>query len=95
MRSFLNSNSFYQNFSLSTHIINEKYFDTNNINRKAFIDPYIYDFDIDQGYKYFTDLKNGLHYMDKVRIGESLYTSITRILKEYAELDGTHVGARV
>ncbi len=87
--------NFYQNYKRSLKIINDTYFDIDHINRKVFIDPYVWDFDADLEPKYYTNVKNGLHLMDKVRKGENLDSAIKRVLKEELEVADDYVGARI
>lgn len=87
--------SFYQNYGLSTKIINATYFDAAHIDRKVFIDPYIWEFDDEHDYRYYKNVKNGMHLMDKVRAGEDLDTAIKRVLSEELEVADDYVGARI
>ncbi len=74
--------SFYQNYGISTKIINETYFDINHINRKVFIDPYVWDFDDEHDYRFYKNVKNGMHLMDKVRKGENLDQALKRVVRD-------------
>lgn len=87
--------SFYQNYGLTAKIINNTYFDAYRIDRKVFIDPYVWDFDDEHDYRYYKNVKNGLHLMDKVRRGEDLDTAIKRVLKEELHVADDYVGARI
>lgn len=87
--------SFYQNYGFSTKIINETYFDINHINRKVFIDPYVWDFDDEHDYRFYKNVKNGMHLMDKVRKGENLDQALKRVLREELQVADNYVGARV
>jgi hypothetical protein len=87
--------SFYQNYGLSTKIINQTYFDVGHINRKVFIDPYVWDFDDEHDYRFYKNVKNGMHLMDKVRKGENLDTALKRVLREELQVADNYVGARV
>lgn len=87
--------SFYQNYGFATKIINETYFDAFHIDRKVFIDPYVWDFDDQHDYRYYKNIKNGMHLMDKVRKGEDLDGAIKRVLREELEVAEDYVGARI
>lgn len=87
--------SFYQNYGFSTKIVNDTYFDAWHVNRKVFIDPYVYDFDDEHDSRYYQNVKNGLHLMDKVRKGENLEQAIRRVLNEELEVSDDFVGARI
>lgn len=87
--------SFYQNYGFSTKIINDTYFDAQHIDRKVFIDPYVYDFDDEHDSRYYQNVKNGMHLMDKVRKGESLEEAIKRVLNEELEVSTDFVSARI
>ena len=87
--------SFYQNYGFSTKIINETYFDINHINRKVFVDPYVWDFDDEHDYRFYKNVKNGMHLMDKVRKGENLDQALRRVLREELQVADNYVGARV
>lgn len=87
--------SFYQNYGFSTKIINNTYFDTFHIDRKVFIDPYVWDFDDQHDYRYYKNIKNGMHLMDKVRRGEDLDTALKRVLREELEVADDYVGALI
>jgi len=87
--------SFYQNYNLSTKIINETHFDAFHINRKVFIDPYVWDFDDEHDTKYYKNVKTGMHLMDKVRNGEDLDTALKRVLSEELKVANDYVGARI
>lgn len=86
---------FYQNFGTTTKIINYTYFDIFHITRKVFIDPYVWDFDTDHEARYYDNIKNGLHLMDKVREGEDLDSALKRVLREELKVAADYVGARV
>lgn len=88
-------NSFYQNYGFSTKIINTTYFDAFHINRKVFIDPYVWDFDDQHDYRFYQNVKNGMHLMDKVRKGENLDTALKRTLREELQVADDYVGARI
>ena len=87
--------SFYQNYGQTTKIINDTHFDVANIKRKVFIDPYVWDFDDEHDYRYYDNVKNGVHLMDKVRKGENLDTAIKRVLKEELKVADDYVGVRI
>ena len=87
--------SFYQSYGVSTKIINETYFDALHINRKVFIDPYVWDFDDAHDYRHYKNVKNGMHLMDKVRNGENLDSALKRILKEELEVADDYIAARI
>ncbi|MBP9738597.1 hypothetical protein KBD20_02830 [Candidatus Saccharibacteria bacterium] len=87
--------SFYQNYQKSVKIINETAFDVFNINRKVFIDPYVWDYDDQHNKRYYKNIENGTHLMDKVRKGEDLTKAIKRILKEELKLSEDFVAARI
>ncbi|HSX02347.1 MAG TPA: hypothetical protein VLI05_03455 [Candidatus Saccharimonadia bacterium] len=84
---------FYRNYQRSVKIVNNTDFDIYSIDRKVFIDPYVWDFDAEHGKKYYQNVKNGLHLMDKVRRGEDLDTAIKRILREELQVGDDYVGA--
>ncbi len=86
---------FYQNYGHSIKIINSTYFEVFQIRRKVFIDPYVWDFDDEHGYKYYQNIENGLHLMDKVRKDEDLDSAIKRILREELKVAEDYVGTRV
>ena len=87
--------NFYQNFKLTTKIINYTYFDVFNVSRKVFISPFIWDFDSDYEPKYYQNIKNGIHFMDKIRNGETLDNSLKRILSEELQISNDYVGAAI
>ncbi len=87
--------SFYQNYGVSTKIINSTYFDALHINRKVFVDPYVWDFDDEHDYRYYENVKNGMHLMDKVRPNEDLDTALKRVLLEELQVADDYVGARI
>ena len=87
--------SFYQNYGLSTKIINNTYFDVYNIDRKVFIDPYVWDYDDEHDYRFYKNVKNGTHLMDKVRQGEDLDTAVKRVLKEELQVSDDYVGLKI
>jgi hypothetical protein len=87
--------SFYQSYGLPTKIINETYFDAFHINRKVFIDPYVWDFDDEHDYRFYKNVETGMHLMDKVRSGENLDDAIRRTLKEELKVADNYVGARI
>lgn len=87
--------SFYQNFETTTKIVNYTYFDISHITRKVFIDPYVWDFDTDHEARYYDNVKNGLHLMDKVREGETLDSALKRVLREELKVADDYVGARI
>lgn len=87
--------AFYQNYGVSPKIINDTYFDAQHINRKVFIDPYVYDFDDEHDSRYYQNVKNGMHLMDKVRKGENLEQAIKRVLREELEVAHDFVGAKI
>lgn len=87
--------SFYQNYGVPIKIINETYFDVFNIDRKVFIDPYVWDFDDTHDRRYYKNIKTGMHLMDKVRNGEDLNDAIVRTLKEELKVSDDYIGARI
>lgn len=87
--------SFYTNYGKPAHIINNTDFDTFHIYRKVFIDPYVWDFDSLHDHKFYQNTKNGLHYMDKIRSGETLDKALRRMLQEELQLSGDYVGLRI
>jgi hypothetical protein len=87
--------SFYRYYKKPTKILNETDFDISRINRKVFVDPYVWDFDNEKDLKFYQNIKNGLHLMDKVRKGETLEESIKRVLREELKVADDFVGARV
>ena len=87
--------SFYRNYGKSVKLINDTDFDADHIDRKVFIDPYVWDFDADHEPKYYTNVKNGMHLMDKVRKGEDLDIAIKRLLREELEVAEDYVGANI
>ena len=80
---------FYQNYGRTNQIINSTDFSIDHIDRKVFIDPYIWDFDSQARY---TDSK-GVHLMDKIRKGEDMETALRRILREEFKVEDDYVGA--
>jgi hypothetical protein len=88
-------NNFYQNYGYSTKIINNTFFDAFHINRKVFIDPYVWDYDDQHDYRYYANVKNGTHLMDKVRRGENLDAALKRVLREELQVADNYVGARI
>lgn len=87
--------SFYQNYGVSTKIVNETDFDAFHIGRKVFIDPYVWDFDDKHDYRYYKNVETGRHLMDKVRSGENLDDAIRRTIKEELKVADDYVGARI
>lgn len=86
---------FYQNYGFPTKVINTTYFDSFHINRKVFIDPYVWDFDDQHDYRFYQNVKNGMHLMDKVRKGETLDIALKRTLREELQVADDYVGARI
>jgi hypothetical protein len=84
-----------QNYGYPTKIINETYFDVFHIGRKVFINPFVWDYDDEHDYRYYKNVKTGMHLMDKVRSGENLNDAIRRALKEELKVADDYVGARV
>jgi hypothetical protein len=87
--------NFYQSSGFTVKIINDTYFDIFNIDRKVFIDPYVWDFDAQHDHRFYKNVKNGMHYMDKVRTGENLDMALRRFLREELQVANDYVGARV
>lgn len=87
--------SFYQSWGQPTKIINETSFDHVHMDRKVFIDPYVWDFDDEHDYRYYKNVKNGMHLMDKVRPGEDLDSALKRVLREELQVADDYVGARI
>ncbi len=87
--------SFYQNYGFPVKIINGTYFDAFYIDRKVFIDPYVWDYDVQHASRFYKNVTNGLHYMDKVRKGENLDTALKRVLCEELKVADDYVGARI
>ena len=87
--------NFYQSSGYTIKIINDTYFDVLNIDRKVFIDPYVWDFDVQHDHRFYKNVKNGMHYMDKVRNGENLDTALKRFLREELQVADDYVGARI
>ncbi len=86
---------FYQNYQKPVKIINETAFDVFNIKRKVFIDPYVWDYDDQHNKRYYKNIENGMHLMDKVRKGENLIEAIKRILKDELKVSNDFVAARI
>lgn len=86
-------NNFYHNYGRSPKILNNTDFKIEDIDRKVFIDPYVWDFDAEHDNRFYQNVKNGLHLMDKIRKGEDLDTAIKRILREELEVADDYVGA--
>jgi hypothetical protein len=87
--------TFYSNYKKSVKVINQTAFDIETINRKVFIDPYIWDFDAEHSPRFYDNVKNGLHMMDKIRRGETLDVAVKRMLIEEFKLSGEYVGIRI
>ncbi len=87
--------SFYQNYGLPAKIVNQTYFDAFHIKRKVFIDPYVWDFDDQHDYRFYQNVKNGMHLMDKVRKGENLDEALKRVLREELKVADNYVGAKI
>lgn len=87
--------NFYQSSAYTIKVINDTYFDVFSIDRKVFIDPYVWDFDAQHDYRFYKNVKNGAHYMDKVRSGEDLDTALKRFLREELQVANDYVGARI
>lgn len=87
--------SFYQCYGTSTKLINDTYFDIHHINRKVFINPFVWNFDDEHDQRFYANTENGLHLMDKVRKGETVDTAIKRVLREELKVADDYVGARV
>ncbi len=87
--------SFYQSYGLSTKLVNDTQFDALHIKRKVFIDPYVWDFDDEHERKFYRNVKNGLHLMDKVRKGEALDDALKRVLREELQVADDYVSARI
>lgn len=87
--------SFYQNYGYSAKIINATDFDVFHINRKVFINPFVWDFDDQHNHRYYKNTQTGRHLMDKVRRGETLDEAIKRTLREELKVAGDYIGARI
>lgn len=87
--------SFYENYGIPTKIINHTYFDAFHIDRKVFIDPYVWDFGDEHDYRYYANTETGRHLMDKVRSGENLDDAIRRTLREELRVADDYIGARI
>lgn len=86
---------FYNNYGKTPKIINNLGFDETNINRKVFIDPYVWNFDDEHDHRFYANTDNGVHLMDKVRKGEDLDTALKRVLSEELKVADDYVGARI
>ena len=86
---------FYNNYGKPPKIINDLAFDHTNINRKVFIDPYVWNFDDEHDHRFYANTDNGVHLMDKVRKGEDLDAALKRVLKEELKVADDYVGARI
>lgn len=87
--------SFYANYGKPANIVNATDFDIENISRKVFIDPYVWDYDTDTDPRFFQNVKNGMHFMDKIRKGETLNSAVRRILREELKVPDDYVGIRI
>lgn len=87
--------NFYQNYGVTPKIISSMFFDAFHITRKVFIDPYVWDFDSEHDLKFYQNVRNGLHLMDKVRNGENLDIALKRVLSEELQVANDYVGAKV
>lgn len=85
--------NFYEYYQKSTKIINHSGFDIKNINRKVFIQPFIFELNnVKQGFYKLASEGSSLLYADKVRPGETLDISIKRILREL-QIAHDYIGA--
>lgn len=89
--------NFYEYYEKSTKIINNSYFDVTNPGRKVFIKPYIFELreELGEFYKIADDEGQALLQMDKIRPGETLDKSLTRILSEDLKIANDYIGAFV
>ena len=88
---------FYEYYGKSTKIINFSHFDLNHQNRKVFVKPLIFEFKAEQGsfYTYAGPDGGSIIAMDKIRPGETLDTTLTRILTQDLKISPDYLAACV
>lgn len=88
--------NFYQYYRKPTKIINYSFFDIENVKRKIFFKPYIYELN-SKNQAFYTIASEGssLIVCDKIRKGETLDDAIKRLLKEELKIADDYIGARV
>lgn len=87
---------FYRYYKKSFKIICHHSFDIENVNRKVFVKPMIYEINrVDLGY--YTQLGDTASYlfMDKIRKGEILHDTLIRVLSQELRIADDYVGAVV
>ena len=88
--------NYYQYYQKSLKIINLSGFDLEHVNRKIFIKPWFFLYDkTKQEYSLMTSEKSALHLADKIRQGETLDTTIKRILREEVKMAEDYIRAKV
>lgn len=89
--------NFYEYYGQSTKIVNYSFFNLQRQDRKVFIKPYIFEFQVDRGRFYTYAGPNGgsLLAMDKIRPGETLDQALTRILNIDLKISPDYLAALV
>ncbi|MFC1646877.1 hypothetical protein ACFL1A_01205 [Patescibacteria group bacterium] len=88
--------SFYRHFRKSQKIINYSFMDIMNVRRKVFVKPYFYVYKKEkQTFEALTSDKSALSYADKIRPGEDLDKTITRIVKVEMKFSDSYYRAKV
>ena len=87
---------FYEYYGKSVKIINKSFFDINHQDRKVFFKPFIFEFKPETGtfYTYAGD-GGALLFMDKIRPGETLDTSLKRVLSQDLKIADDYIAALV
>lgn len=89
--------TFYSHYRKPLKIFNYSDFDINTIDRKVFVHPFFYSFNVKkQAYEPIAAFDSALHsYASKVLKGETLETSLRRMIRDDLKLADDFVRARV
>jgi hypothetical protein len=88
--------NFYEKYQKTLRIFNYSHFDIEHINRKVFIQPILYEYnELKQAFEMVTSEKSALNFADKVRPGETLEESLTRIVRDDLHVAPDFIRARV
>jgi len=89
--------NFYLYYRKPFKIINYSNFDINNVRRKVFIEPYVFELDAFGTEPFMRQNSDGRRvlYMDKIRKGETLQGALQRIVKTELKIADDFIGAIV
>lgn len=89
--------NFYEYYGKSTKIINNSHFNIDHQERKVFVKPLIFEFNVERGSFYTYTGKDGgsLLSMDKIRPGETLDMTLTRVVKDDLKISPNFIAAYV